>query len=112
LPYVAPITGDIIITEGPLKADAIAERLHCTVVGIPGVSSFGETFGEELRACLPSVRSVYVAFDADERRNPHVRAALIRLLTSLHAGGYVPDVLRWDDVHGKGLDDVLVGGAA
>jgi DNA primase len=112
LPYLANLNGDVIITEGALKADVIAEHLHCATIGISGVAAFQDGFGHELRALLQGVKFAYLAFDADERRNGHVRSALIRLIISLHAAGYLPEILQWEESHGKGLDDVLTGGGA
>jgi hypothetical protein len=112
LPYMAENNGEIIITEGILKADVIAERLRCAVIGIAGVSSFGPMLGNDIRTALPAASSVYVAFDADEQRNQHVRTALVRLLLTLYAVGYFPSVLQWDEGAGKGLDDILLRGAS
>jgi len=82
LPYPSNLKPDdpIIITEGVLKADCIAERLHHTVIGVPGVSCLG---GVEAILNLLIGRKVQVAFDADEQENPHVRKALVRLLRML-----------------------------
>jgi Domain of unknown function (DUF3854) len=112
-PYLAELHRSIVITEGILKADCIAELLHVAVVGIPGVSAFGDEFGRELRTLFPAVETILVAFDADSERNTHVRDALVRLLRSFRSAGLTSvDVLQWDEARGNGLDDVLLGGAA
>jgi hypothetical protein len=112
LPYLAELYPDdpIIVTEGVLKADSIAEQLHCSVIGVPGVGSLGEIDSQLLG--LLAERRLLIAYDADEQRNPHVRAALVRLVRMLVSAGASVDVLRWDEASGKGLDDVLTGGAA
>lgn len=112
LPYLAELYPDdpMIVTEGVLKADSIAEQLHCAVIGVPGVGSLGE-IDSQLLVSLAG-RCVLIAYDADEQRNPHVRAALVRLVQMLRTAGARVDVLRWDEANGKGLDDVLSGGAA
>jgi Domain of unknown function (DUF3854) len=112
LPYLAELYPDdpIIVTEGALKADSIAEQLHCAVIGVPGVGSLGE-IDSQLHGLLAG-RRVFIAYDADEQRNLHVRAALVRLVRMLTSVGAGVDVLRWSESAGKGLDDVLSGGAA
>jgi hypothetical protein len=112
LPYLAVLYPDdpIIVTEGVLKADSIAEQLHCAVIGVPGVGSLGEIDSQVLVSLAG--RCVLIAYDADEQRNPHVRAALVRLVRMLSFAGASVEVLRWSEAAGKGLDDVLGGGAA
>lgn len=112
LAYLAELHGSVIVTEGELKADAIADLLHSAVIGIPGVASFGADFARVVRECLPTVKHVSVAFDADSARNPHVAQALDRLLRTLDCGPFDCEVLQWDESSGKGLDDVLAANAA
>src|SRR5437763_10116163 len=59
-PYVASLipSEPLIITEGFLKADVIAERLHCSVIGLAGISSLPENFGDELRRLYPGVSAI------------------------------------------------------
>jgi len=101
----------IIVTEGILKADVIAERLHCSVIGLAGIGSLPQNFGDDLRRLYPGVNAVRVAPDADERTNPAVRRAAARLVRALKAARFMVTCLRWDRSAGKGLDDVLNGGA-
>jgi hypothetical protein len=110
LPYLAELYPDdpIIVTEGVLKADSIAEQLHCAVIGLPGVGSLGEIDAQLLS--MLAGRRVFVAYDSDEQRNPHVRAALVRLVRILVSADACVEVLRWSESVGKGLDDVLSGG--
>jgi hypothetical protein len=112
LPHLAELYPEdpIVVTEGALKADSIAEQLHCAVIGVPGVGSLGEIDSQLLG--LLAGRQVLIAYDADEQRNPYVRAALVRLVRMLAAAGASVDVLRWSEAAGKGLDDLLTGDAA
>jgi hypothetical protein len=112
LPYLPELYPDdpIIVTEGALKADSIAEQLHCAVIGVPGVGPLGEMDSQLLS--LLAGRRVFIGYDADEQRNPHVRAALVRLVRMLTTAGASVDVLRWSEAAGKGLDDLLNGDAA
>lgn len=112
LPYLADLYPgtNIIVTEGVLKADVVAEQLHRPVVGSPG-TTIPDDIGQRLARHFPTMSGVSVAFDADEPRNHHVRRAVIRLLQLLRSAGIVADRLVWDEALGKGLDDVLLGGA-
>lgn len=110
LPYLSELQGSVVITEGFFKAETIAERLHVAVIGLAGASSFRDDFGQTIRRNLPAVRKVRIAFDADERRKPHVHVALIRLIHALDAARLPSTVMQWEESAGKGLDDVLVGG--
>lgn len=107
-PWRALASGEAVITEGALKADVIAERLDCCVIGIPGVSSFALNFGSWLAGKLPTLKTVHVAYDSDWRTKSQVRAALCRLLNVLSEAELNGTVLTWNGA--KGLDDLLKGG--
>lgn len=100
--------GSAIITEGVLKADVISEQMQCAVVGLPGADTFRPDFGRTLRASIPELQSVFVAYDADYRTNEHVRAALLRLIGTLEGAGLAVSVLKWNPTQGKGFDDLLL----
>lgn len=102
---------EVIITEGVLKADCIAEQTRVPVVGCPG-TVIPEDIASRIVARFPSAGLVTVAFDADSATNPHVRSAVLRVLQLLGAAGVTADRLEWDAELGKGLDDVLLGGVA
>ena len=97
------------ITEGILKADVAARKLGKIVLGVAGVSSWREA---ELKPILDTLdtRSVVVAFDADTQTNAHVRSAKARLYEALLGMDYRVAVAAWDIEHGKGIDDLLIGG--
>jgi hypothetical protein len=105
-PWRADATGEAIVTEGGLKADVIAELLDACVVGVPGVSALGVHFGAELKARLPEITTVFVAYDTDWRAKSQVATALQRLFDSLVGVGLDVVALDWNDA--KGLDDFLV----
>lgn len=108
LPARAEESGLAIVTEGPLKADVVAEQLDYCVVGLPGVFSFPVNFGSWLTFKLPELKKVYVAYDTDWKnpKKPQVRAALLQLLDSLAETELECAVLDWEGA--KGLDDLLV----
>jgi hypothetical protein len=105
-PWRAVETGEAIVTEGGLKADVTAEFLDACVVGVPGVLALGVHFGAELKARLPMITTVFVAYDADWRVKSQVATALQRLFDSLAGVGLNVVALDWDGA--KGLDDFLV----
>lgn len=104
---VSPDTESVIITEGALKAEVIAEYLDCPVIGLVSVGSFADTFGGELRQTLPKLREAVVAYDSDWRTNEKVAMQLIRLCKVLRRAGFCVRVAVWDGA--KGLDDYLKG---
>lgn len=109
-PKNAGTVNEVIVTEGALKADVIAEHLGCVVVGVPGVSSFAVNFGSWLTFKMPALQRVLIAYDSDWKTKPMVRAALARMIESITEAGLAGVVLEWDKA--KGLDDLLAEGRA
>jgi hypothetical protein len=99
----------LYITEGALKADVIAAKLGFTTIGLAGCASIPSGFSVTLREEYPTVRSVFVAFDADVQTNPNVARGRDRLTRNLRTAGYYVHLVEWDVNGGKGLDDVLSG---
>ncbi|HFU7058209.1 TPA: DUF3854 domain-containing protein [Bacillus cereus] len=106
----------VMITEGPMKADLIADLLPerfnkeelsevgTTVLAIPGVNAW--------RIAMPvlkdmGVEKVYLAFDADLVENKKVRKALIDFATELKRVGYNVIIAAWNPAQGKGLDEMM-----
>jgi len=103
-------TGQVIITEGALKADTAAHLLgdrHC-VIALAGVGSFREDFGRCLRELMPELRQIVIAFDADAASNSAVQHQLERLDETLRSAGLDVRELRWEQRQGKGIDDYLL----
>lgn len=100
------VSEDLILTEGPMKADVIHALTGKTVLAVPGVNSL-----TKLKQTLDILRerglqTVRTAFDMDFITNPHVQAGMDRLFALLdgmdfHYGTYV-----WDPQY-KGLDDYI-----
>lgn len=103
-------SGSVIITEGALKAEIIAQFTGVAVIGLAGVGNFKPGLGEALKAL--HVKRVQIAFDADYRSKPHVRHELKKLGQLLSTAGLAVSVLNWNLGTGKGLDDVLAKEAA
>jgi DNA primase len=108
LPHLGDLLGKLIVTEGPLKCDIIAERLHVGVIGLAGIASFGAAFGANLRGDFPAVRRVLIAPDSDFRENQAVATSTVRLGACLERAGFAVSVMTWAPEFGKGLDDLLL----
>jgi conjugative relaxase-like TrwC/TraI family protein len=114
----ARTTGQVILTEGALKADVAAYLLNdkYAVIAVAGVSAFSDDFARQLREQIPELRQVVIAFDADAGRKKEVRDALERLRGSqeepnkgiLQKAGLAVRELRWEESQGKGIDDYLI----
>jgi ATP-dependent exoDNAse (exonuclease V) alpha subunit len=107
-------SGQAIITEGALKADVAAHLLgnKHAMIAVAGVNSFPDDFGKLLRAQIPELRQIIIAFDADAGRKVEVQQALGRLRETLREAGLDLHELKWDERQGKGLDDYLIKGVA
>lgn len=104
-PYLIRRTGEAILTEGSLKADVISHILKTGCIGLAGVSTFSQGFGQKLKRYIPELKTVHVAFDSDFRENEAVRHQMFRLISELKLAGLNTSILTWDE-H-KGLDDLL-----
>jgi hypothetical protein len=103
---------EAILTEGVLKSDIIADLLDCTVIGLPGTAAFSDDLGEMIRAELPNVERIAIAYDADFQTKPQVRQQLTRLCEALLNSRFQVDRLAWPPEEGKGFDDYLLGRGA
>jgi len=99
---------EVIITEGILKADRIRFSTGIPTIGQPGVGVGNNIIAK----FVADANAVIVAYDADWRKNDHVKLAMGRLLTELSSlhGNDGLFVAVWDEEFGKGLDDVLQNG--
>jgi hypothetical protein len=102
-------SGVAIITEGALKADVAAHLLgdRHAFIALAGVSNFGDDFGQRLRLHIPELGRVIIAYDADAPRIREVRDGLARLEKTLRDAGLEVSALRWEEKHGKGIDDYV-----
>ncbi|HEX7706505.1 MAG TPA: DUF3854 domain-containing protein [Thermoanaerobaculia bacterium] len=102
----------IYLTEGVLKADAVACMLQLTTIALPGCGAMPAGFAAEIREQYRCVTTIVTAFDSDAQTNESVRRARDRVESSLLDVGFRVKRLEWDAADGKGLDDVLVSGQA
>ncbi len=100
----------VTLTEGALKATIAAHLLNAPVIG-NAPSCFSERFAAKLKRDFPQLRTVFVAFDMDFKRNEHVKAALFRLVEQLEKARFDVRVRMWPDKW-KGIDDYLLAVAS
>src|SRR5215218_2144779 len=110
--------GDLWVTEGPKKVDALTSHGE-PCVGIIGVWNFAEPGSKSTKplSCWNHVRlrgrRVTIVYDADAKTNPGVQEALQRLVAMLEELGalllvvYLPAV---NDDGKAGVDDYLAAG--
>jgi P4 family phage/plasmid primase-like protien len=108
-PHQPLFEGDITearLTEGPLKADLATHLSGMLTVGLPSVAGWRRA-AKTFRTL--GVKVVRLAFDADASTNPHVAEALRGAAHDLRSQGFTVRLERWQQAHGKGIDDVLSG---
>ncbi len=103
---------EVFITEGVIKAEVLAWKLQCRVIGLPGTSINEATLAEVFRLVQAwETEVVVVAFDADKFEPNH--AGVLRgeqtLIDALLPLTEVATA-EWNLAGGKGLDDLLVRG--
>lgn len=96
------------VTEGELKAEVAFAKTRLLTIGVPGVGLW--------RLALPTmkllgVKRVVLAWDSDQRKNPHVARALERAAIAYREEGFEVGIETWPSDAGKGIDDVLIGTA-
>jgi hypothetical protein len=100
----------VTLTEGALKAEIAAHLLNQPVIG-NAPSCFGEGFAANLKNDFPQLRTVFVAFDMDFKKNESVKAAMFRLVEQLEKSRFDVRIRTWPDKW-KGIDDYLLAVAS
>ncbi len=95
------------ITEGPLKAQALACRLGVLAVAVPGVGLCRTTvLVHRLREL--GIESVVLAYDADAATKLPVARATDEMADGLLLNGSEVSIATWDLAWAKGVDDLLL----
>ena len=100
------VATQVILTEGPMKADVINALTGITVIAVPGVNAL-----TQLRATLEvlkgeGVQNIKTAFDMDFSTNHHVQNGFNNLLVLLDEMNFKFGTYLWDSRY-KGLDDYI-----
>jgi len=96
----------VTLTEGALKATIASHLLNQPVIG-NAPSCFGADFAANLKRDFPQLRTIFVGFDMDFKKNESVKSALFRLVEQLEQARFDVRIRTWPDKW-KGLDDFLV----
>lgn len=100
------ITPQIILTEGPMKADVINALSGLTVLAVPGVNSLAHLKEVLAELKIKGVTKIQTAFDMDFSTNINVQNGFNNLLTLLDDMGFRFGSYVWDPRF-KGLDDYI-----
>ena len=100
------VSAQMILTEGPMKADVIHELTGISVIAVPGVNTL-----TQLKTMLEALReeglvSIRTAFDMDFTTNYHVQNGFKNLLSLLDSMDFKFGTYVWDPRY-KGLDDFV-----
>ena len=100
------VSAQMILTEGPMKADVIHELTGISVIAVPGVNTL-----TQLKTMLEALReeglvSIRTAFDMDFTTNYHVQNGFRNLLSLLDSMDFKFGTYVWDPRY-KGLDDFV-----
>lgn len=103
---------EIILTEGPLKADIISAFTGYTCLAIPGVNSLSYMYRALYDLKNAGCRCISIALDMDKLDNPYVLKAQEKIINIICSLGLNYKVVSWEeDYHSanvKGLDDWLL----
>lgn len=105
-PFHVALSGDVsnvIVVEGGLKADHVAQYADCAVVGIPGVTSWVQLAND---LTFRKFSYVHLAFDMDWLANDSVFEQLQKFAHTLSLRGQGVEIFSWDPSY-KGLDDLM-----
>lgn len=108
--YVHPErSGAAIIIEGGLKGIVCGDYSRYRYISFVSVTTFPERIGWIIRDAL-NCKGLAIAYDADQRTNPHVALQAKRLIRCLNDAGFHPPLITWPAEQGNGLDDYLMSG--
>lgn len=103
-------TEQVVITEGPLKADVSSHLTGLTFFGVPGVAIAHAELVETLKAS--GVKKADIAFDMDVIEKIEVQKALASLCERLSQNDIEYNIQKWYKLYQKnhnikGIDDYL-----
>jgi len=96
----------VLLTEGPMKANIIHHLTGQTVIAVPGVNSLKELFPVLVLLRRMGVRKIMTCFDMDMVTNYHVKNGYHKLTSLLSTAGLDYGSYFWNPFY-KGLDDYV-----
>jgi len=100
------IREDILLIEGPLKADVVHYLTGRTVLSVPSVNSLTHLRAALAELTASGVRRVMTCFDMDMLKNCHVQGGYCTLLQMLDGMGLKFGTYLWNPYY-NGLDDYV-----
>ena len=97
---------EIILIEGPMKADIVNYLTGRTVLSVPGVNSLTQLQTTLTELMGLGVKRIMTAFDMDMLKNCHVQSGYRTLLWMLESMGLKFGTYLWNPYY-NGLDDYL-----
>lgn len=101
-----PVRKQILLTEGPMKADIIHALSGLTVLAVPGVNGLSQLEEALLTLRSKGLEEIMTAFDMDYFTNHYVQSGYNDLLALLERMGFRYGTYLWDPRY-KGLDDYI-----
>lgn len=108
----------VFITEGVFKSEALAKTYSSTALSLQGIGSWKHELLPTLQVLEENedttIQNIYLVFDADIRSNIHVFEAAKSILDHLESlnddGNLRVYYAWWDNLFGKGVDDLIQNG--
>lgn len=97
---------EILLIEGPMKADIVNFLTDKTVLSIPGVNSLTQLEASLIELMALGVKRIMTCFDMDMLKNPHIQKAYSALLWMLDGMGLEFGTYLWEPSY-NGLDDYV-----
>jgi hypothetical protein len=104
--FAGTVCEEILLIEGPMKADVVNHLTGLTALAVPGVNSLTQLQVTLTELMALGVRRVMTCFDMDMIKNPHVQNGYSALLWLLNSMGLEFGTYLWDP-HYNGLDDYV-----
>ena len=100
------VRDQVLLIEGPLKADIVHQLTGQTVVAIPGVNALSQLETVLSRLCEMGVSKIMTAFDMDFMTNHNVQNGYFDLIWRIHKAGIPFGTYLWHPEY-NGLDDYV-----
>ena len=100
------IREEILLIEGPMKADVVHYLTGLTVLSVPGVNSLTQLRTTLSELITLGVKRIMTAFDMDMLKNYHVQNGYRTLLWMLDGMGLEFGTYLWNPYY-NGLDDFI-----
>lgn len=101
-----PPREQILLIEGPLKADVVHHLTGQTVIAIPGVNALLHLMIALEEQKRLGAKKIMTCFDMDFLQNPYVQNGYMQMVWALHTAGFHFGTYLWRPDY-NGLDDFV-----